>query len=492
MTTTTEFTAYSELGYITAIGLVLMLAVTFLVLPALIFLAGRGKQLKSPELPGIGHLPAVVRAGRLALPVVAVALVALGATTYGGIGFNMRYFDFLPDSTESASGLRHIQDDKTLSPIQAGAGADSVKQARALADKLRALKTVGAVQTATDALPELTEEGLTKLRAGFRGLEREPDFDKLRRRKRPSAELQSKVRDLGDVLDEVRFAVRQGGRKPAAVEEAQAAAAELSKRAAELPDDAPELAAFEQRTADVLQRAWTTAKAVADRGHYLPTDLPSVFRARFVSKDGKALAVYATPAGDIWDAEVARQFSTEVEAVAPQVAGMAINIHHHQRMIREGFTRAAMFSAALVLVILLVGFRRLGDALLAMLPVVVGVGWLLGMMGALDLDFNVANVVVPALILGIGIDAGAHMTHRWRQSADEHGGVANLDEMLRGTGAAVLMASLTTATGFAALMLADYGAMKSVGLMMTLGVGACMVAALLVLPALLVLLKRAK
>ncbi len=492
MTTTTEFTAYSELGYITAIGLVLMLAVTFLVLPALIFLAGRGKPLKSPELPGISHLPALVRSGRIALPVGAVVLIALGATTFDRIGFNMRYFDFLPEETESALGLKHIQSDKSLSPIQAGAGADSVKEARQLADKLRALPTVGAVQTATDALPELTEQGLTKLRAGFAGLQREPDFDKLRQRKRPQTELVSKVQDLADVLDEVGFTLRQAGRKTAALDEAKKAVAALAQRAAKLPDDSPALTSLERRIADVLQRAWTTAKAVADRGHYLPSDLPSVFEARFVSKDGKALAVYANPAGDIWDTETARQFSAEVESVEPEIAGMAVNIHHHQRMIREGFTRAAALSAGFVLVILLVGFRRLSDALLAMLPVVVCFGWLIGLMGVLHLDFNVANVVVPALILGIGIDAGAHMTHRWRQSADQNGGVANLDEMLRGTGAAVLMASLTTATGFAALMLADYGGMKSVGLMMTLGVCACMLAALLVLPALLVLLKRAQ
>ena len=49
-----------------------------------------------------------------------------------------------------------------------------------------------------------------------------------------------------------------------------------------------------------------------------------------------------------------------------------------------------------------------------------------------------------------------------------------------------------TAAGNLWVVLADYGAMKSVGLMMTLGVGACMLAALLVLPAVLVLLKRAK
>ena len=62
---------------------------------------------------------------------------------------------------------------------------------------------------------------------------------------------------------------------------------------------------------------------------------------------------------------------------------------------------------------------------------------------------------------------------------------------MRGTGAAVLMASLTTATGFAALTIADYGAMRSLGLTMTIGVLGCLFSALLVLPALLVALRKA-
>jgi predicted RND superfamily exporter protein len=46
--------------------------------------------------------------------------------------------------------------------------------------------------------------------------------------------------------------------------------------------------------------------------------------------------------------------------------------------------------------------------------------------------------------------------------------------------------------GFAALMAADYRAMKSMGLLLTVGVGLCLTATILVLPALLVVLKRAK
>ena len=101
-------------------------------------------------------------------------------------------------------------------------------------------------------------------------------------------------------------------------------------------------------------------------------------------------------------------------------------------------------------------------------------------------------IVALPLLTGVGVDAGAHMMHRWRQSADANGGMADLDEVMRGTGSAVLMASVTTALGFAALMLADYGGMKSLGATMTIGIIGCMIASLLVLPAVLVLLRRAR
>jgi predicted RND superfamily exporter protein len=46
--------------------------------------------------------------------------------------------------------------------------------------------------------------------------------------------------------------------------------------------------------------------------------------------------------------------------------------------------------------------------------------------------------------------------------------------------------------GFAGLMLSDYGGMFSLGLAMLIGVATCAVASLVVLPAILVLLGRAK
>ncbi len=490
MTTTTEFTAYSQLGVITSLGLALMLGITLVALPALIWVAGRGREIRSPELPGLSKLPDWMRIGSKAIVVTAALLIALSAMTWNRIKFNPRYFDFLPKETESAWGLRHIEKDKSLSPVQAGVGAESVQQARELAAKLRAISSVGAVQTATDALPKLSKDRLAKLRASFIN-QPVPSFAKLRTRKRSNKELSEAVIELSDTLDEIALAMRQADMKLDALNQVKKAAKQLLERVKALPDNRA-LDEAEMRLANILERAWATAQKVARRGKYLPTDLPAVFRARFMSKDGKALAVYVNPAGDIWHEPTAKKFASDMSAVASDMAGIAMNIYEHIRMIKEGFTRASILSGSLVLLVLLAGFRKLFDALFTLVPVAIGVAWMLGAMGALGLHFDVANVVVVPLMLGIGIDAGAHMMHRWRQSADDNDGVAKLDDMIRGTGAAVLLASLTTATGFAALMIGDYGAMQSLGMTMTLGIGACLVSSLLVLPALLVLIKKAR
>jgi predicted RND superfamily exporter protein len=490
MTTTTEFTAYRELGIITAIGLILMLAVTFLLLPALLWLLGRGSAIRSPELPGVAHVPGLVRRAPRLIVGVAILLIALGATQFGNIRFNPRYFDFLPEETESAQALRIIEKDAAVSPMFAQAMTESVEEARALAAKLRKSPAVAAVQTASDLLPPLDATGLAQLRRGVAG--DAPNWVALRNRKRDPKAVTEALGELGDTLDEVAFALRQSGRDTSAVKKTQGAVHDLLKRIGSTAAAAERLAGIEQDVAALLERAWTTASHVAKRGHYLPQDLPPVFRARFVSKDGKALAVFANPAGDIWQPSTAREFNAQVVAVAPDASGLAINVFEHIQMIRDGFVRASLLSAAFVLLLLIASFRRLDDALMALMPCIVGIGWLFGLMGALNIDFNVANIIVLPLILGIGVDAGAHMTHRWRQSADENGGVADLDEIVRGTGAAVILASLTTGSGFAALLISDYGGMKSLGLTMSLGIGCCLLASVVVLPALLKILGRGR
>ena len=71
------------------------------------------------------------------------------------IGFNSRYFDFLPPSTESAQAIDILEADPLMSPVYANVTAPDIAAAQAMTTKLRALPEVGGVQTATDMLPVL-------------------------------------------------------------------------------------------------------------------------------------------------------------------------------------------------------------------------------------------------------------------------------------------------------------------------------------------------
>jgi uncharacterized protein len=234
-------------------------------------------------------------------------------------------------------------------------------------------------------------------------------------------------------------------------------------------------------------RAIDTARRIAQRGHYAPTDLPPVFVARFVSKDGARLALHAYPAGNVEEEGFATRFAARLRALDANVSGTALNLLPHERYITEGFRRAAGYSLVLMSLALWLMFRRVGDTLLALLPVILGSIWMLALMRPLGIQFTAANMVALPLLLGICLDSGVHIVHR----SLEGPGAARLETLVQGTGTAVSVAALTNLMGFASLMAADYRAMQSLGLLLSLGIALSLLASVLVLPALLVVLGRA-
>lgn len=494
MLTTTTFTAYAQLGILVAVGLAAMVLFTLFLLPPITELLNKKEVRAAEHFVGMGLLPPLVRKGRLAILALGLLLVAGASALALRVKFNARYFDFLPTGAESVRGLALIESDESVSPLVANVPTDDVEEARALAAALRKQPSIGSVETATDLLPELGPKRLADLRAGLAALGPRPHFDTLRTRPtRDAKEVLVKVKALYDTLDEVGFALKGAGKPTAAVDEVKGAVKALQKTLEGLPDGGkPALEALERTVADLLERAWTTAANVAKRGAYASSDLPPVFRARFAAKDGNGLALYVMPKGNVWAGDAAKRFHDDVLAVAPAASGLALEIHSHQTDILRSFTRAAILTGVLMFFTCLLSLRSLRDALLAMVPVLVGFALMMGFMAAVKFDLNVANIVALPQLMGISVELGSQIVLRAQQSAAERGGRAELGDVLQGTGSSIIIAAGTTILGFAALTLADYRAMKSLGLIMTVGTGSTLLASLLFLPALLVLSKRAE
>jgi hypothetical protein len=151
--------------------------------------------------------------------------------------------------------------------------------------------------------------------------------------------------------------------------------------------------------------------------------------------------------------------------------------------ITSGFYRAVGVGALVVTLILLVDYRHPRDALLALVPLILGVVWMMGAMRLFGIHFNYANLVAVPLIIGVGIDNGVHVIHRVRYE-----GRAGMSVVLGHTGRAILIASMTTMIGFGSLALASHRGMASLGMVLLLGVGSCMITSTWVLPNLLVAL----
>ncbi len=99
---------------------------------------------------------------------------------------------------------------------------------------------------------------------------------------------------------------------------------------------------------------------------------------------------------------------------------------------------------------------------------------------ALLSEFDVVSVSMVPVILGIGIDDGIHIVHRFRESPHE-----DLVQQFRHTGRGVVITSLTTLVGFGSMMFADSPGMASAGLVVVFGVGATLATAVTIVPALL-------
>lgn len=487
---TTEFTAFGELGIVTAAGLVLVAMCTFALLPALMR-KPKGEARVAPEPPGLSFVPGIVRSLRWPLVVVGLVAAVGGGVGLPTIEFNPRYFDFLPESTEASRALDELEYDPLASPVFANLRADSLAEAETMAAELRKLDSVAGVQTPTDLLPPLSAEQVAQLAEGFSGLDA-PDFDALAARETTPAQLAKAADKVVDALDETRVAMVGAGMPLAAIDEALTAFRGLRDRAKTLDDaGAARLVALEQDAAAILGSAWTAGATVAERGHVVPQDLPPLFARRYVSRDGSQVALFAVPAGKFWERDVAERFRLDVVEVDPLVSGLATVHVRHGEIVVDGFRRAAGMAAVLVVLILALDFRSLKDALFALVPTAIGWLWMVGLMAVLGLRFDVANVVSMPLVLGIGIAFGVHTMHRCREV--EAAGLPlreRLDTVVRGTGGAIAVAALTTMVGFGGLMMADYGGMKSFGALMIIGIGTCLLATLLVLPAVLLVVKR--
>jgi predicted RND superfamily exporter protein len=130
-------------------------------------------------------------------------------------------------------------------------------------------------------------------------------------------------------------------------------------------------------------------------------------------------------------------------------------------------------------------FRSVRHTLLAFLPTALGFAWSAGLLSLAGVVPDLFSLFAAMTFIGISTDYGIYVIHRYSVE-----GTRPMRVVLTRTGTGVLIACATTLVGFGSLVGSSYPPLHSYGITAVTTIASCLVAALLVLPALLQEIER--
>jgi hypothetical protein len=204
-------------------------------------------------------------------------------------------------------------------------------------------------------------------------------------------------------------------------------------------------------------------------------DLPDSILDRYCNENRDQFLVTVFPAGNVWqDKNFLDRFVQDLEGVSDRATGMPPVFRALVEIIGRDGRNAVLMTLVIVFVLLIIDFRSPRMALMAMVPLAFGIFWMVGLMQLVGMQLTVMNVMGLPLIVGIGIDDGVHIVHRWK-----HEGKGRIRIVFASTGKAILLTSLTTMLAFGSLVFSIWRGFGHLGGALFLGVGACFLTSVL-------------
>ena len=481
----TDFRGLQELGFIAGSALLLSWVAMMFVFPALLVLVDRR------HLDRVGmNIPRAIRLERVHVPfvdwisshpktvfVTAALLAAVSVYAFGKVRFDYNLLNLQAEGTESVTWEKKILKTSGRSGFAALSSAMSLDELRRKQQAFRALSSVSEVDSTLLLIPDDQPEKQKIIRdfapivAPVRVTRPQPvDIDRLisaletlKRRfdiaagEAPVGDTQRRLASLRDDIGQLVLRLRKTDRT-------------VSE---------PALLFLQQQVYRDFVTSFQRLQANLNPRTVGLADVPPEIRRKFISDSGRFL-LQIHPAVDIWDRDGAAKFVNELRTVDGDVTGTPVITYEAIRLMERGYKQGTLYAIILVSALTFLMLRRIRETLLALAPLALGMTWTAGLMWLFDLKLNLGNVFGIPLILGGAAEFGLNIVMRFMEGR-EHGGPL----IARSTIMAVFVNGLTTMVGFGSLLLAAHRGIYGLGLLLTLGMFASLVAALIVLPVLL-------
>ncbi len=217
-----------------------------------------------------------------------------------------------------------------------------------------------------------------------------------------------------------------------------------------------------------------------------PLDLPAIARRPFTEVDGsvgRVVLVYPTEQGlSVWNGRDLLEIATVLQRLklpsgkVIETSGSAVVFGSMIRSVLHDGPIATLFSLLGVLIIILLIIRPFRAASMAIVTLTLGVLLMVGAAGWSGVRVTFLNFIALPITFGIGAEYALNVVTRYRENRDTLKTVTS-------TGAAVALCSWTTIVGYGSLLAARNQALQGFGAMAILGEAACLLAAIIALPA---------
>jgi hypothetical protein len=458
----TRYTGIQALGWIAGGGMLIAIALNFLLLPALLAIVRpRGE----PEAIGFRRAAPLDRwlierrqwviGGAALLAAVSIALLPQ-------IAFDFDPLNLKNPNSESVSTARDLMKDPMTTPYTAEILAPSLDDAKALAERVGELPEVAQVVTAASFIPEEQDKKLPIIEdlALLLG----PSLNDPQPLPPPSDEAVLKaMRACGNAMEKIGKPGSPAARLGAALHGAATRGAPIVA-----PLRAALLAGLLRRL-DGL-REMTQAKALTLES------LPPELRNGWIAADGRA-RIEVFPKGDARDNRVLERFVAAVHSVAPDATGTPVTIQEAGRLISRAFVDAGLVGVAAITILLCAVLRRLREVMMVLGPLLLAALLTLAVTVVIGMPLNYANIIALPLLLGIGVAFDIYFVMNWRAGQIYH--------LQSSTARAVLFSALTTLSAFGSLGLSNDPGTAEMGILLTISLVCTLFCTFIVLPALL-------
>jgi len=493
-----ETKGMQEFGLVAGSGILLCMIASIVVLPAMLALrekvrdkvSRKKRTVRSIEFDFLGDLAVAIANNRL-LTLGIGAMLTIGML-YSAmqITFDQNYLNMEPEGLKSIE-LQHIMENKfDVTPDFGVLSVSSVQEARRVAEAAKKIKMVGMVTSISQYIPSVSQQ--TARAAIIRDIKNDLQ-NSLKLQHIQTQDIAAVVEQLSrlesNIIELAQLAYLGGQDKVDKKCEqlvgnlensaGKGVISQLTNLIKENPEQSAQgLNQFQTEFSPHYQK---TALSMTSTETITLDNLPDRIMSEFTSRKRDQFLVSIYPKQGIWeDATFLEQFNKRMLKLDERITGVPAISYVVMKLIAKDGKAAFTLTLLVVFLLLWWDFGKLKYAATAMVPLLVGAIWMIGVMQLCGLQLTMMNVIGLPMILGIGIDDGIHLLHRYKAE-----GEANIRTVFSSAGKAVMLTSVTTMLAFGSFTFATYRGLGSLGVALFIGVGACFVASIVLLPAML-------